>query len=196
MLSSIDTTYLQWGLDHRSPALDAAVTAFSNIGTTALSLPVATALAFLLTAVLRSWTPVLTLALVAALSTSTTTIIKTLVGRTRPDYAFAVPPFEPSYSFPSGHTLNATVLALVLAYFGSRAVRGRVVRILVWLAALGYALCMGISRVFLAHHWSTDVLAGWVIGATIAGMAILLVGVLSRRRGGLPLPLAPAHPAR
>ncbi|WP_018018537.1 phosphatase PAP2 family protein [Corynebacterium ciconiae] len=196
MLNSIDTTYLHWGLEHRSPALDAAVTAFTNIGTTALSLPLATPMAFLLTAILRSWSPVLTVAMAAAVSTSTTTIIKAMVGRARPEHSLAVPPYEHSFSFPSGHTLNATVLALVLGYFCARAVQRRWVRGLIWAAALCYALCMGVSRIFLAHHWSTDVLAGWVFGAIIAGAALALVEGLTRRGGHLPVPLAAPHPAR
>ena len=31
--------------------------------------------------------------------------------------------------------------------------------------AVLFAVTIGFSRVFLGHHWFTDVLAGWVLGA-------------------------------
>jgi hypothetical protein len=40
--------------------------------------------------------------------------------------------------------------------------RGRVTTVVV---ATVFALTIGLSRVFLGHHWFTDVLAGWVLGA-------------------------------
>jgi undecaprenyl-diphosphatase len=31
-------------------------------------------------------------------------------------------------------------------------------------AALGWAISIGLSRVFLGHHWLTDVMFGWLVG--------------------------------
>jgi membrane-associated phospholipid phosphatase len=31
-------------------------------------------------------------------------------------------------------------------------------------SALSFVLAMGLSRVFLGHHWLTDVVAGWLLG--------------------------------
>ena len=46
-------------------------------------------------------------------------------------------------------------------------------RTAVILACGTIALVMGLSRVFLGHHWFTDVLAAWVLGLAWAGMVIL-----------------------
>ena len=33
------------------------------------------------------------------------------------------------------------------------------------IAAIIWALAMGLSRVFLGHHWLTDVIFAWLLGA-------------------------------
>jgi undecaprenyl-diphosphatase len=51
------------------------------------------------------------------------------------------------------------VAYLVILRLKSR--RGRI-----WTAALAaaFAVTMGLSRVYLGHHWLTDVLAAWALG--------------------------------
>ena len=76
----------------------------------------------------RSWLPVLLMGIAAAGSVLVTVLGKDLTGRARPPVALAVPPFETSPSFPSGHTLNATVVLGVSAYLvmlGRRHLRSR-----------------------------------------------------------------------
>ena len=43
-----------------------------------------------------------------------------------------------------------------------------------------YALAMGMSRVFLGHHWFTDVVAGFVAGTAWAIVVILAHRLLLR----------------
>ena len=71
-----------------------------------------------------------------------------------------------SITYPSGHTLNATVIVGTLAYLLIRYFwdRPRWVRYLIAGLALLYAVSMGLTRVYLGHHWFTDVLGGWAIG--------------------------------
>jgi len=68
------------------------------------------------------------------------------------------------YAFPSGHAMSGTVILGALAYLASRSTRS-------WrstsaaLAALGTtALAIGISRIYLGVHWTSDVGAGFVAG--------------------------------
>ena len=165
---------------HRSPGLDGVVTFFTNIGGT-------TVLPILVTLVVaglawwwRSWTPVVLMAVAAAGSVAMTEAGKDLAGRARPPQGLAVPPYETSPSFPSGHTLNSTVIAFVLAYLVLLHVKSRTGRaVTVSLLAL-YALAMGMSRVYLGHHWFTDVVAGFIAGTAWAIVVILAHRLLLR----------------
>ena len=120
----------------------------------------------------RSWLPVVLMGIAAAGSVLVTVLGKDLTGRARPPVALAVPPLESSPSFPSGHTLNATVVLGVVAYL---VVLGRshlLSRVLVGSLVVVFVLGMGLSRVWLGHHWLTDVLAGWLVGLAWLGVVV------------------------
>jgi undecaprenyl-diphosphatase len=163
-LTAIDQPVLEAAITLRSPGLDSAVTAFTDIGGP-VGMPI---LALVAVAIItwrrRRWTPIVLTVIAAAGSLAMTIVGKNVVDRARPPAALAVPPLEVSPSFPSGHTLNATVLTTVVVYLvliETTAAWQRTVAI-----TLGtlFVVAMGLSRVFLGHHWLTDVLAGWLIG--------------------------------
>ena len=169
------------GLDHpvleaaksiRSPALDAATTAYTNIGGTVGMPIIAVGIMILLAARRKSWTPVI-LMLTAGLGSLLMTILgKPLFGRTRPDLSDAIPPYEHSASFPSGHSLNSIVIAGIVAYLVILRLKTARARVLTIVIASVFALTMGLSRVYLGHHWLTDVLAAWALG--IAWLALVI----------------------
>ena len=109
-LANLDKPTLAFMEQLRSPGLDSFVTGFTNIGG-GIGMPI---LASILTALLiwvsRTWRPLILIGGAAAVSVTATAVGKKLIGRTRPDHADAVPPYENSPSFPSGHTLNTTVV--------------------------------------------------------------------------------------
>lgn len=68
------------------------------------------------------------------------------------------------YAFPSGHELRTTFLALMLAPPVAAA------RAAAWLL-IG---AMGLTRVYLAEHWASDVIGGLLIGLALAALAARL----------------------
>jgi undecaprenyl-diphosphatase len=79
-------------------------------------------------------------------------------------------------SFPSGHTLFYVGLFGFLFYWCSTFLRrGRTRTVLLWTFGLLLFL-VGPSRVYLGHHWATDVLAGYAIGL------VYLLGVIAVHR--------------
>jgi undecaprenyl-diphosphatase len=48
------------------------------------------------------------------------------------------------------------------------------VQVGVWAVTVALIVLIGFSRVYLAVHYPTDVLAGWFLGAAWAGVVILL----------------------
>jgi membrane-associated phospholipid phosphatase len=110
-------------------------------------------------------------------------VLKMLVGRNRPDLLEPVA-HATGYSFPSGHALNsalgAGVFLLVLLPF-TEVRSGR--RTALWVALVLVPLVTGICRVGLGVHWTSDVLAGWLLG--VAVLAATAAGFEAwRRRSG------------
>jgi undecaprenyl-diphosphatase len=138
----------------------------------------------------RSLTPLILIAASGIGSLLMTLAGKDIIGRHRPPLADAIAPFEYSPSFPSGHTLNATVIAGVVGYLiwlRRHTIAARVVSIA---APVVIALVVGLTRILLGAHWFTDVLAGWLLGA--AWLAIVVTAhrlyLTARRRGAPPAP--------
>jgi undecaprenyl-diphosphatase len=169
------------GLDHpvldaaksvRSPALDVTATAYTDVGGT-IGMPVLALTATVFLALRRrSWTPVILIVIAAAGSLLMTIAGKRLIGRTRPELTDAVPPYEYSASFPSGHSLNSVVIAGIVAYLIILRLKSPRSRILTGVLAGFFALTMGLSRVYLGHHWLTDVLAAWALGTAWLALVI------------------------
>ncbi len=115
-VAGLDQPVLDAAVALRDPGLTTLVQAFTDLGGT-VGMPVlATLTAIGLARAWRSWTPVVLVSVTAAGSLMMTTVGKAAVGRSRPPLAEAVPPFESSFSFPSGHSLNSLAIAGIVAY--------------------------------------------------------------------------------
>jgi len=75
-------------------------------------------------------------------------------------------------SYPSAHASNSMAAAFMAALIWSASRR------FIWVLPL----VVGYSRIYLAKHFPTDVLGGWMFGAVVAGVLFLLANRLDRRR--------------
>jgi len=69
-----------------------------------------------------------------------------------------------TYSFPSGHTTMATVLALSLYFIFRKRIGKGFSQLLLLLATLLWPVTIAFTRVYLNVHWTSDVLAGLGLG--------------------------------
>jgi membrane-associated phospholipid phosphatase len=92
--------------------------------------------------------------------------LKRLFPRERPAKHRFTP--QGNESFPSTHAAHSTALLLATARVARRHGAGR----WVYVPASAIATVIGIERIRGAAHWPTDVLAGWLLGATAATCAI------------------------
>jgi membrane-associated phospholipid phosphatase len=97
-------------------------------------------------------------------------VTKHLVARARPTAFFRTS--ATGYSFPSGHTLNATCFAIALGFILWRLPWRRAGKIAGSLGLVVYTFCIGASRLVLGVHYPTDVLGGVLLG--IAWMTLLM----------------------
>lgn len=180
-LEDVDRPVLDAVVAARTPALDQVVTTYSHLGGPVVAL-VATLLAVVgLSLLWRTWTPFLLMLVAGGGSLAMSMTTKGYVGRERPAQEFSVTAVEPSYSFPSGHALNATIIAGVLAYLlVSRTRSGRVALVVVPLA-LAHTVLMGLSRVYLGAHWLTDVVVAWPMALAWLTVVLTLHQVLVHR---------------
>lgn len=123
----------------------------------------------------RRWLDALFIAAAIGGSATFTVVVKHVIGRARPVAFFRVP--ESGNSFPSGHTLSATCLALALAFLLWHGARGRSVKVIGTLLLAAAVFAVGMSRLVLGVHYPTDVLGSVLLGAAwLAALIALRVG--------------------
>jgi undecaprenyl-diphosphatase len=87
--------------------------------------------------------------------------IKVWVARSRPELSILE---AGGYSFPSGHTTMATAMALGLYMILHRKIESIWGRRILLVLALGWAVLIGCTRLYLGVHWLTDVVGGFALG--------------------------------
>ena len=95
-------------------------------------------------------------------------LLKLLVGRHRPDLLDPVARAA-GFSFPSGHALNAALAAGVFVLVLLPVAQGAK-RWALWAAAVAVTVLTGLSRIVLGVHWTSDVVAGWLLGIAMVAV--------------------------
>lgn len=97
-------------------------------------------------------------------------IFKRIMKRERPGpqhpHLTIVPANIGGTSFPSGHVIIYTGVYGFLAYLASLWIESRSVRRVVVALLTGLVSLVGMSRVYLGHHWFSDTVASYLLGTT------------------------------
>lgn len=108
------------------------------------------------------------------------TLLKTLFARERPDVVPHLMSVMTS-SFPSGHSMLSATIYLTLGALLARSDPRPRAKIYFLSVSLALTFLVGLSRLYLGVHYPTDVLAGWIAGASWAILCWLIVRSLQKR---------------
>jgi undecaprenyl-diphosphatase len=170
-----EVSVMKWMAEHRTSFMDdvmRTITVFGSPAFTFIVLGIAAAATYVL---MRSpmWFAFMLLCMAAPALFDR--FLKQLVERPRPNFSRALD--VSGFGFPSGHatsaaTVAAALLVLVVVVGPARA------GVFAWVASIGFALLVGVSRVYLGVHWPTDVLGGYVLGAGWVAICAFACSVL------------------
>lgn len=98
--------------------------------------------------------------------------IKVFVGRARPINDLYSG--SESFSFPSGHMTNTTVVIGTLGILTALSLSGKW-RVFTAAVTASIFTLMGISRIYLGAHWPSDILGGLLFGISLALLIQILI---------------------
>lgn len=101
------------------------------------------------------------------------TILKALIGRTRPDTVYVATEKPGGLSFPSGHAGTAMLFYGLLAYLAYKYLPAPYGAVVAALLAV-FIFLVGVSRVYLGAHFPSDVIGGWILGAIVLAVIIVV----------------------
>jgi undecaprenyl-diphosphatase len=177
-VGEFDLTLYRWMDDIRATPLTWLFRVLNVLGGGIVTIPIRIVASTIL-AIRRRWRALAAFLLTWAASELILSGLKSWFHRGRPPGPLVE---TVGYSFPSGHAVAGAALAvaLVLAFMPA----GHERRVWEWIAA-GFAFVMAFSRVYLAAHWFSDVVAGVLLGAGVAiGSAALVTEIRDLVRGG------------
>jgi undecaprenyl-diphosphatase len=159
----VDRGIADWAIAHRSDALTPVAVVVSVLGGTLAMTALATTTCLVLSW-RRRWTSA---ALVAITGLGGGLLVrggKRLTDRDRPPVEEHLINVS-NQAYPSGHSLGSFVVVGIVLVVALPGIHGPALRACTAIAAALFVAAVGLSRIYLGVHWTTDVVGGWCFGA-------------------------------
>ena len=172
-----DSAALSWVLDHRIAWVTTIAVAVTTTGSGAPAYVLA-ALAGLIACPRRRWIGMAIAELALLAGQGVRLLLVTWRQRPRPPADLWLTGAN-GPSFPSGHTTTSALVAALLCTAVAQRFRGRT-RSTLQVVCLAWAVAVGLTRVYLAVHWETDVVGGWLLAGGLSALTYAVVLALPR----------------
>ncbi len=106
------------------------------------------------------------------------TIIKNIVRRPRPSHLRLIT--QGGYSFPSGHSMISVCVYGLLIYLVIKNIKNIKLKVTLIIILLLLIFSIGLSRIYVGVHYPSDVLAGYLLAASIL---IVIISLYNKVRG-------------
>jgi len=194
---TFDETVLRWIGARRTPVLDSVMLEITALGTGAVVLMIV-CISGLFLALTRHKYSALLLLVATGGGLALNAVLKLFFDRPRPGVVewgtHAV-----SSSFPSGHSMSATIVYSTVAYLAARLSPRLWIRWVTMLVAALIIALIALSRLYLGVHYPSDVLAGAIVGLAWAAFCMATLEAIQRfgrrRDSGIQQDEAPAPEA-
>jgi membrane protein DedA with SNARE-associated domain len=179
-LTLVDQKIAVWFARHADPEVTSVMATISWLHTWPIALASVVFLAYLAWKRLWRWSAIAFCAVAGGVLVNT--IVKLAVHRERPTFSGLASALK-TYSFPSGHTLAATLIyGVVAAYLISRAGPWKR-QISIGFGAFFVVALVAFSRIYLGVHYLSDVLAAMAEGVAWLVLSHIAVTTLWHGRG-------------
>ena len=158
LIHQFDTSTIVWIASHRNAYLNAITVVMSVLGGLPSTL-IISGIGCLILSKSKKYTEIWFVLLSITGSAALGWLLKYAIDRPRPDEVYRMVETYGA-SFPSAHSIYAAVLGCSVMFIFRRHTQAKLFIML----ACFWLVCMGLSRIYLAAHYPTDVLAGWGIG--------------------------------
>lgn len=156
----VDSSALLWINSHANHTFDSFFLVVTELGGVVVVTTV-TLLAFIYFLVKKSYDKATLMALGVGGAAGIGYILKAIFERSRPDlWEWLI--VESNFSFPSGHAIGSSALALCLVVVFWKTKWRRYAAI----GAITYVVVVSFSRLYLGVHYPSDILGGWLLSAT------------------------------
>lgn len=167
----LDSPVARFAAAHRAGWLTTAMRVVTACGSSSVLVPLVLLVGATLGVRRRSWFPLAFLAVTQVGAILLYDVAKVLVGRPRPSLLPLVATAT-GYAFPSGHSTQAVAIWGAFAVLAAPVLPSAAARWVAVGSSAAVAALIGLSRVYLGVHWTTDVIGGWLLGAAWLALVV------------------------